>query len=88
MTKFMKLKPMEVSTDKKETRFAYVVVPKERTLSIQATLFTPSDFDNVLWIGHNHWYGDVFKVWSDVDPIKFNIFFGTKGDEFNYTKTI
>ena len=41
----------------------------------------PDQFENVLYIGRDKAYGDVFKVWDD-DENDFLIFFGTAGDEF------
>lgn len=40
------------------------------------------EFDNMMWLGFDHVYGDVFKVWKN-DSSDFTIYFGTKGDEFN-----
>lgn len=42
----------------------------------------PSAFKNVLHIGFDEVYKDVFKVWNDSEN-DFTIYFGTKGDEFN-----
>lgn len=42
----------------------------------------PEDYTNVLFLGHDDGYGDVFKAWSD-DQDNFILFFGEKGDEFN-----
>ena len=39
-------------------------------------------WDNVLFIGHDVDYGDVFKVWDDGGENNFTICFGVKGDEF------
>ena len=43
---------------------------------------TVNGFENVLHIGYDKQYGDVFKCW-DQNPNEFIIYFGTKGDEFN-----
>ena len=45
--------------------------------SYQATYY-----ENVLHIGCDKDYTDVFKCWNK-DPNCFVIYFGTKGDEFN-----
>ena len=42
----------------------------------------PSDWDNVLYLGNDRDYGDVFKAWNS-DGRYFMIYFGEKGDEFN-----
>lgn len=41
------------------------------------------DYDNVLFLGHDQQYGDVFKAWNDAEPDDFTLFFGAKGDEFD-----
>lgn len=45
------------------------------------TILKPSEFKNVLHIGFDNHYGDVFKCWCE-DINAFLIFFGTAGDEF------
>ena len=42
----------------------------------------PKDYTNVLFLGHDDGYGDVFKAWRD-DQDNFILYFGEKGDEFN-----
>lgn len=42
----------------------------------------PYNYDNVLYLGHDNCYGDVFKVWNNEDNGDFTIVFGVKGDEF------
>ena len=63
---------------KKKTVFthyinAYKEIKKPSTMA--------TDFENVLLIGRDKYYGDVFKVW-DNDPNDFAIYFGEAGDEF------
>lgn len=43
----------------------------------------PADYDNVMYIGYNNYYGDVFKAWNNGDITEYVLYFGTKGDEFN-----
>lgn len=49
--------------------------------TIKEGAILPSDWDNVMFIGHDVIYGDVFKAWDD-DKNSFTIYFGKKGDEF------
>jgi len=42
----------------------------------------PENYSNVLFLGHDESYGDLFKAWND-DKNNFAIYFGEKGDEFN-----
>ena len=44
--------------------------------------FQPKNYENVLHIGYDKIYGDVFKAWKN-EHDNFVIYFGTKGDEFN-----
>ena len=48
--------------------------------NINEAAFSPSNFNNVEFIGHSEQYGDVFKVW-DNDPQHFTLYFGIKGAE-------
>jgi len=43
----------------------------------------PYGYDNVIHIGSDKFYGDVFKAWNDGEENDFVLFFGEKGDEFN-----
>ena len=63
---------------KKQTVFTHGVGDD---LKIGEASFEPTDFLNVLHIGLDVTYGDVFKAW-DSNENKFVIFFGTAGDEF------
>lgn len=79
MTKFSTLdrKKKEV----KKTTFRYYI---NENLEIGASRTTPESWDNVLHIGYDRVYGDVFKVWSDHhEEDTFIIMFGEKGDEFD-----
>ena len=49
--------------------------------SIVRSTLKPSDYKNVLHIGYDRHYGDVFKCW-DNNINEFTLFFGTAGDEF------
>ena len=49
---------------------------------VEKTSDKPENYDNVLHIGKDVDYGDVFKVWNNSNPNDFIIFFGEKGDEF------
>lgn len=42
----------------------------------------PEEWDNVLFLGNDPGYGDVFKAW-DNGGNHFILYFGEKGDEFN-----
>ena len=42
----------------------------------------PDEWDNVLYLGNDGDYGDVFKAWNS-NSSHFMIYFGEKGDEFN-----
>lgn len=42
----------------------------------------PSKWDNILHIGTDKYYGDVFKCWDNGNENNFTIYFGVKGDEF------
>lgn len=78
MTKFTTLgsKPKII---KKETIFNGYL---EENKQYRDTKLTPNDFDNVLYLGHDRSYGDVFKCWDD-DSDNFILYFGVKGDEFD-----
>jgi len=43
----------------------------------------PTNFDHVLFLGHDFYYGDVFKAWDDGHGDDYTIFFGVAGEEFN-----
>ena len=49
--------------------------------SILESSSIPEDFPIVEYIGYDPYYGDVFKA---IRGYRFTIYFGEKGDEFNY----
>ena len=65
-------------SEKKETVFTHFV---DGLLAVVKTNASPKQYKNVLHIGHDEGYGDVFKAWGDHEN-EFTIHFGTKGDEF------
>ena len=77
MTKFSSL--VSLNKDKKETVFTYFLNADKK---IQKAEFVPSNFENVLHIGYDPDYGDVFKCWDNYEE-NFTLYFGTKGDEFD-----
>lgn len=76
-TKFMSLD--EPKKEVKETTFNKYI---DHNFEISPSNSKPTNYLNVLYLGHNLIYGDVFKAW-DKDPECFMILFGEKGDEFN-----
>ena len=66
------------NSEKKETVFTHCV---NSELKIDTFSLQPKNFLNVLHIGYDETYGDVFKAWGDHENM-FTICFGTKGDEF------
>lgn len=73
----------------------YSLLPKAKESSFKKTSFTqiltskgwnktnrlPGVYDNVVWLGYDEEYGDLFKTWNN-DKKGFTIFSGIKGDEF------
>lgn len=84
MTKYHTL-PQFQEEEKKEvvkTVFKKIVGYKYTTGAyIDDTPLTPDRYENVLHIGYDSMYGDVFKCW-DKNINNFAIFFGIAGDEF------
>lgn len=80
MTKFMTLPQME--GEKKETKKTVFKTLLAHDLTIGGTILTPFHWENVLFIGEDKKYGDVFKAWDSNAPNDYVIFFGEKGDEF------
>ena len=78
MTKFTSL-DQKVN---KKTVFEKVVDVGTDGLLIKNTTETINAYDNVLYIGYDLHYGDVFKCWLDDDEADFTLFFGRKGTEF------
>lgn len=72
---------MTLNSDKQEPKKTVFEKYVDGCLAINATPWRPDEFKNVLHIGNDNNYGDVFKVWDD-DENDFFIFFGTAGDEF------
>ena len=78
MTKFKTLNSNK--KEKKETVFTHYV---DTGKTIEKTdIDEPEQWKNVLHIGYDDDYGDVFKAWNEDDQNEFVIFFGQKGDEF------
>ena len=71
---------MSLNIDKQETKKTIFKKCVSSTLEIFSTVYKPCDFENVLFIGNDKYYGDVFKAWNDERD--FYILFGTAGDEF------
>ena len=65
-------------SEKKETVFTHCV---NGNLKIVKSSYEPKNYDNVLYIGYDTVYKDVFKAWND-DENSFTIFFGKAGGEF------
>lgn len=77
MTKFLTLQTLAIK-EKKETKFQFFI---NSEMNVQECQNEPNDFKNVLWIGYDIGYGDVFKAWNDNEN-DFVIYIGEKGDEF------
>ena len=43
----------------------------------------PNSYKNVEFIGKSNLYGDIFKAWDNINPIKSVIYFGKAGYEFD-----
>ena len=79
MTKYLTLDKKEKPEGKK-TVFQKVLSVSQ---TIEDTHMTPDAYGNVLYLGNDAYYGDVFKVWDKDTDAEFILFFGEKGDEFN-----
>ena len=66
-------------SEKKETVFMYCVNSSLKI--VEVSRLKPKNYENVLHIGYDNNYKDVFKAWNDKEH-EFTIYFGTKGDEF------
>ena len=75
-TKFMTLDGQKL--EKKETIFTHCV---NGNMDISKATLKPKNYENVLHIGYDNNYKDVFKAWNDKEH-EFTIYFGAKGDEF------
>ena len=76
-TKFITLKG--TIKENKKTIFTGVLTAD---FALSTDCLEPKDWDNVLYLGYDRHYGDVFKAWDDVDD-DFMLYFGKKGDEFD-----
>jgi len=79
MTKFTSICSNE-SEKKVKTVFERIVYKDATTDRFNE--LAPKDFTDVMFLGHDTSYGDVFKIWNK-DPENFIIVFGKKGNE-NY----
>ena len=80
MTSFRRInleKEVQV-TEPKRTTFHSLV--SKQSIS-QIAKLSPKDYKNVVYIGNDISYGDVFIAYND-DPTAFTIYFGEAGDEF------
>jgi len=78
MTKFMKLPNNNNKEEIKKTVFTKFLTHE---LNIENSTLQPENFNNIIHVGKDRDYGDVFKVWNNGNPRDFVIFFGIKGDE-------
>ena len=79
MTKYTTLHTKK--TEGKETVFTALVCSDAK--QDFDNLPSPNKYDNVMFLGSDNSYGDVFKAWDDEEGDNFFIYFGVKGDEFN-----
>lgn len=77
MTKFMTL-----GYSKKTVKKTVFKTLLDDSFKIVNASVQPENYSNVLFLGHDESYGDLFKAWDD-DKNDFAIYFGEKGDEFN-----
>ena len=79
MTNFIKLdlRNLGNKSSSKKTEFTKFITIK----GVIASSFSPTNFINVIHIGSDCDYGDVFVAY-DNDPKNFRLFFGVAGDEF------
>ena len=61
-----------------KTVFKKIVAGNLEINEVECT--TPDDYRNILYLGHDNYYGDVFKCWNHESD--FAIIFGEKGNEF------
>ena len=82
MTKFIdKTKESLVKNEIKETKFLKML---EFDFSVASAVHNdPKGYDLIEFIGHDIGYGDVFKAYGS-NANEFTLFFGVKGDEFDY----
>ena len=72
---------MTLNSEKQEPKKTVFEKQVNGDLVVEDATFTVDEFKNVLYIGSDRDYGDVFKAW-DYAENSFYIFFGTAGDEF------
>lgn len=78
MTKFINMFG-DSKKERKRTSFKRIITER----GYIGTANTPSDFDNVAFLGHDVYEGDLFLCWND-DPSRSKVlFYGKKGDEFD-----
>lgn len=80
MTKFRKINLENLGNKKslKKTKFTKVIT---ESYDVEETDLMPSVYKNVVHIGNDEIYGDVFIAY-DGNPNIFTIYFGEAGDEF------
>ena len=78
MTKYLTINGHEPKGER-ETQFRKAIELDR----IETAGADPENWDNVMWLGYNSVYGDVFKAWDNGSEDDFCIYFGIKGDEFN-----
>lgn len=80
MTTFKKLdlRNLGNKSSSKKTEFTKFITGG---YDVEETNMLPSEYKNVIHIGRDHVYGDVFIAY-DSDPDYFTIYFGEAGDEF------
>lgn len=76
-TKFSTLE--SIKKEKEKTVFKQVI---NSSLKPVETKLEPSAWKNILHLGYDKDYGDVFKCWDNGSD-NFTIAFGEKGDEFD-----
>ena len=83
--KFKNKKVMTKFIDKTEKTITRKTMFEKILLSdfeVEETKDLPSCYEFVEFLGHDKYYGDVFKCF-DKDPNNFTLFFGVKGSEFD-----
>jgi len=84
MTKFINgFNTPKKEKKKKKTVFKSILKAPAAGGMITDIFTTPARFDNVVFIGHDKYYGDVFIAYQNGNEDEFTLFFGTKGDEFD-----
>ena len=79
MTRFRNLEKKNNKKEAKKTVFTKYIKGSHEVVK---TTSVASLYDNVDYIGHDAYYGHVFKAWDDTET-NFAIYFGEKGDEFD-----